>query len=138
MTKCKDCETPINDDDRRWNKNPDTVYCRECVHEPVMQAKTWLNRMEERVADAQRIYDEEKGIAKEKMRERPFFPERDELILRAMDVATQGDGNPRDLSWMKVREVATKPKENDQGLKWRELKVDEVDHLEEMWGDDDD
>tara|TARA_Y100001938_G_scaffold22586_1_gene29158 strand:- start:2321 stop:2641 length:321 start_codon:yes stop_codon:yes gene_type:complete len=104
MTKCKDCETPINDDDRRWNKNPYTVYCRECVHEPVMQAKTWLNRMEERVADAQRIYDEEKGIAKEKMRERPFFPERDELILRATDVATQGDGNPRDLSWMKVRD----------------------------------
>ena len=123
MTKCKDCETPINDDDRRWNKNPDTVYCRECVHEPVMQAKTWLNRMEERVADAQRIYDEEKGIAKEKMGE-SSVSDRDALILRAMDVATQGDGNPRDLSWMKVREGATKPKENDTA--------------EEMWGDDDD
>ena len=101
-----------------------------------MQAKAWLSRMEERVADAQRIYDEEKGIAKEKMGE-SSVSERDARILRAMDVATQGDGNPRDLSWMKVREVVTKPKEH-QGLKWRELKVDEVDHLEEMWGDDDD
>ena len=103
MTKCKDCETPINDDDRRWNKNPNTVYCRECVHEPVLNASAGLRRAKVDEADAQRAYDEEKAIAKEKMSE-SSVSDRDALILRAMDVATQGDGNPRDLSWMKVRD----------------------------------
>ena len=125
MTKCKDCETPINDDDRRWNKNPNTVYCRECVHEPVLNASAWLKRAKVQEADAQRIYEEEKAIAKEKMGEssatkkvgwRELKVDEDSLVqqlqeiersskraatvAKAMEVATRGDGKPRDLSWM--------------------------------------
>jgi len=69
MTKCKDCETPINDDDRRWNKNPNTVYCRECVHEPVLNAVAWMKSMEEKVAMARRDYEELKTVSREMMKE---------------------------------------------------------------------
>ena len=38
--ECRECGAEINDDDRRWNQNPETVYCRECVAGPVFEAKT--------------------------------------------------------------------------------------------------
>ena len=34
---CKECGEYLNDDDRRWC-GKDTLYCRECVAEPVFRA----------------------------------------------------------------------------------------------------
>ena len=43
---CKECEEELNDDDRRW-VGARTLYCRECVCEPVFQAMTNLRLAKE-------------------------------------------------------------------------------------------
>ena len=48
--KCKECGEDLNDVDRRWVAKH-TLYCRECVCEPVFKAMTALHR-EEKVARA--------------------------------------------------------------------------------------
>ena len=54
MANCKECAVEINDDDRRW-VHSETVYCRECVCEPLFEATTSLNA-------AQRIFEEAKSV----------------------------------------------------------------------------
>ena len=44
MTSCKKCKEEIGPDDRRWNNNPHTVYCRECVSKTVFDATTKKER----------------------------------------------------------------------------------------------
>jgi len=64
--RCKDCSEDLTEDDERWNGRG-TVYCRECVHEPVFNARDKFNRD---VAKAEVWFNEAKNEAKEMMAEK--------------------------------------------------------------------
>jgi len=67
---CQDCgDTVINDDDRRWNNNKNTIYCRECVHQPVFDARSEVQRLREELRLAEETLEDEKKIASDKAKE---------------------------------------------------------------------
>lgn len=45
MTNCKECNEDLNSDDFRW-VGKHAQYCRECVFEPVFQARAALQEVE--------------------------------------------------------------------------------------------
>ena len=67
---CQDCgEVTIACDDRRWNNNQDTIYCRECVHQPVFDARSEVQRLREELRLAEETLEDEKKIASDKAKE---------------------------------------------------------------------
>lgn len=68
--KCQDCgDTVINDDDRRWNNNKNTIYCRECVHQPVFDARSEVMEAKTQLQEAEERLEEEQKIASDKAKE---------------------------------------------------------------------
>lgn len=80
--ECEDCSDDLNEDDERWN-GMGTVFCRECVHEPVFKAHDKFNRD---VARAKAWYTQAKNEAKEMMSKKRDGLEHDTHHSRGLEL----------------------------------------------------
>ena len=80
--KCEECSEELNEDDERWN-GVGTVFCRECVHEPVFNARDKFNRD---VARAKAWYTQAKNEAVKMMSQKREGLDYDVYHSRGLDI----------------------------------------------------